>query len=163
MGEIIISKWYFENVKFKYLGNQNLIHKKIKSRVNSDNACFHSVQNLLSFHLLPKNVKIKIYKNICETMSFSLREEHLLRMFENRVLRWIFVTKRGELAGGWRKVQNESVHNLHSSPNIIRMIKLRRVKSAGHVSCMGQKYIQNFGTLTRSKGTTTEDPEQTGG
>jgi hypothetical protein len=84
-------------------------------------------------------------------------------VFENRMLRRIFGPRRGELAGGWRKVQNESVHNLYSSPNIVRMIKSRRVKPAGHVSCMGQKCIQNFGTKTRSKEATTEAQEQIGG
>jgi hypothetical protein len=82
--------------------DQNLIQEEMKRRLNSGNACYHSVQNVLSFHLLSKDVKITIYKTIilpvvlygCETWSSTLREEHRLRVFENRVLRRIFGPKR---------------------------------------------------------------------
>jgi hypothetical protein len=82
--------------QFRYLGttikNQNLIQEEIKRRLNSGNACYHSVKNLLSSRLLSKNLKIRIYKTIilpvvlygCETWSLTLREEHRLRVFENR-------------------------------------------------------------------------------
>jgi hypothetical protein len=63
-------------------------------------------------------------------------EEHRLRVFENRVLRRIFGPKRVEVTGGWRKLHNEELHNLYSSPNIITMIKSRRMRWAGHVACM---------------------------
>jgi hypothetical protein len=88
--------------KFKYLGatltDQNFIHEEIRSRLNSGNACYHAVQNLLSSRLLSRNVKIKIYKTVvlpvvlygCETLSLTFGEEHRLRVFENRVLRRIF-------------------------------------------------------------------------
>jgi hypothetical protein len=75
----------------------------------------------------------------CETWSLTLREEHILRVFENRVLRRIFGTKRYEVTGGWRKLHNEELHNLYSFPSIIRIIKSRRMRWAGHVARMGEK------------------------
>jgi hypothetical protein len=101
-----------------------------RTGTHSENACYHSVQNLLSSCLLPRNVKDKIYKTIilpfvlygCETLSLTLREEHRLRVFENRVLRRIFGAKRDDVMGKWRKLRNEEFHNLYSSPNIIRLI-----------------------------------------
>jgi hypothetical protein len=85
------------------------------------------LQNLLSSRLLSKNLKIRIYKAIllpvvlygCETWSLTLREEHRLRVFENRVLRRIFGLKRDEVMGEWRKLHNEELHDLYSSPSII--------------------------------------------
>jgi hypothetical protein len=68
----------------------------------------------------------------------TLREEHILRVFENRVLRRIFGPKRNEMTGGWRKLHNEELHNLYSSPSIIRMAKLR-MRWAGHVARVGEK------------------------
>jgi hypothetical protein len=99
----------------------------------------------MSSHLLSRNVKIKIYKTInltvvfyrCETLSLTLREEHRLRVFENRVLRRIFVHKRDEVTGG-RKLHNEELHCLYSSPSIVRVIKARRMRWAGHVACIGE-------------------------
>jgi hypothetical protein len=89
--------------------NQNSIQEEIKSRLKSGNACYHSVQNLLSSSLLSKNVKIKIYRSVilpvvlygCESWSFTLREECRLRVFENRVLRRIFGPKRDEVTKEW--------------------------------------------------------------
>jgi hypothetical protein len=66
-----------------------------------------------------------------------LREEHRLRVFENRVLRRIFGPKREE-DGSWRKLHNDEAHNLYSSPNIVRVIKSRRMRWAGHVARMGE-------------------------
>jgi hypothetical protein len=102
--------------------NQNLIQEEIKRRLNSGNACYHSVQNLLSSRLLSKNVKIRIYRTLilpvvpygCGTSSQKLREEHKLRMFENRVLWRIFGPKKDGVMGGWRKLHNEELHNLNS-------------------------------------------------
>jgi hypothetical protein len=81
-------------------------------------------------------VKIKIYKTIilpvilygCETWSLTLREEHRLRGFENRVLRRIFGCNRDEVIGCWRKLHNEELHGLYSSPSIARVIKARRMR-----------------------------------
>jgi hypothetical protein len=99
----------------------------------------------LSSRLLSRNVKVKIYKTIilpavlygCETWSLKLREEHRLRVFENRVLRRIFGPKRDEVTGEWRKLYNEERHHLYSSPDIIRQVKSRRMRWAGHVARMG--------------------------
>jgi hypothetical protein len=71
----------------------------------------------------------------CETWSFTLREEHRLRVFENRVLRRIFGPKRKE-DGSCIKLHNDKLHSLYSSPNIVRMIKSRSMRWAGHVACM---------------------------
>jgi hypothetical protein len=74
----------------------------------------------------------------CETWSLKLREEHRLRVFENRVLRRIFRPKRDEVTGEWRKLHSEELHNLYSSPDIIRQVKSRRMRRAGHVARMGE-------------------------
>jgi hypothetical protein len=68
-----------------------------------------------------------------------LREEHRLRVFENRVLRRIFGPKRDEVTGEWRKLRIDELRDLYSSPRIIRIIKSRRMKWAGHVARMGEK------------------------
>jgi hypothetical protein len=74
----------------------------------------------------------------CETWSLTLREEHRLRVFENRVLRRIFGQKRDEVTREWRKLHKEDLHNLYSSPSIIRIIKSRRMRWEGHVARMGE-------------------------
>jgi hypothetical protein len=68
-----------------------------------------------------------------------LREEHRLRVFENRVLRRIFGPKRVEVTGEWRKMHNEELHNLYSSPDIIRQVNSRRMRWAGYVARMGEE------------------------
>jgi hypothetical protein len=75
----------------------------------------------------------------CETWSLTVREEHKLNVFENRVLRRIFGPKRDRVTGGWRKLYNEELHNLYSSQTIMRIIKSRRMRWAGHVArkCIG--------------------------
>jgi hypothetical protein len=74
----------------------------------------------------------------CETWSLTNREEHRLRVFENRVLRGVFGPTRDEVTGEWRKLYNGELHNLYSSPDIIRQSKSRRMRWAGHVARMGQ-------------------------
>jgi hypothetical protein len=126
---------HFENMsKFIYLvttaRNQNFVHEEIQSRLNSGTDCYHSLQNLLSSRLLSKNVKIEIQKttilptilNVCETCFLTLRKEHRLREFEDRVLRRISGLKRGEIIRYWRKLHNEVIHTLYPLPNIVRII-----------------------------------------
>jgi hypothetical protein len=75
----------------------------------------------------------------CETWSLTLREEQRLRMFENRVLRRIFGPKRDEVTGERRKLRNEELHNLYSSPDIIRQVKSSQMRWVGHVARMREK------------------------
>jgi hypothetical protein len=86
-----------------------------------------------------KNVKIIILPVVvyaCEIWSLTLRQEHKLRLFQNRVLRRIFGPKRDEVMGWWRKLHNDELHDLYSSPSIIRIIKSMRMRWAGHVAQM---------------------------
>jgi hypothetical protein len=75
----------------------------------------------------------------CETWTLKLRDEYRLRVFENKVLRRIFGSKRDEVTGGWRKLHNEELRDLYSSPSIIGIIKSMRMRWAGHVARMGEK------------------------
>jgi hypothetical protein len=97
--------------------------------------------------LLSKNLKIRLYKTIilpvvlygCETWSLTLREEHRLRVFVNRVLKRIFGPKRDEVMGKWRKLHNKELRDSYFSPSIIRIIKSRRMRWAEHVARMGRR------------------------
>ena len=142
----------FERVEeFKYLGKtltyQNSISEEIKNNLRSGHSCYHLLQNLLSSRLLSKNLKIKIYRTIilpvvlygCETWSLTLREERKPRVFKNMVLRRIFGPRRDEVTGEWRRLHNEELNDLYSSPNIVRVIKWRRMRWAGHVARMGEE------------------------
>ena len=107
--------------------------------MRSVNVCCHSV--------LSKNLKIKIYRTIilpvvlygCETWSLILREEKKLRVFENMVLRRIFGSRRDEVTREWRRLYNEELNDLYCSTNIVRVIKSRRMRWAGHVARMGEE------------------------
>ncbi|KAJ4435473.1 hypothetical protein ANN_18089 [Periplaneta americana] len=104
------------------------------------------LKKLLSSSLLSKNLKVRIYKTVilpvvlygCETWTLTLREEQRLRVFENKVLRKIFGAKRDAVTGEWRKLHNAELHALYTSPDIIRNIKSRRLRWAGHVARMGE-------------------------
>jgi hypothetical protein len=93
-----------------------------------------------------KNIKVKIYITIilpvvlygCETWSLTLREELRLRVFENRMLNRVFGPKRDEVTGDWRKLHNQELNVLFSSPNIFWVIKTRRMRWSGHVARMGR-------------------------
>jgi hypothetical protein len=87
----------------------------------------------------------------CETLSLKLREEHRLKVFENRILRRIFGPKRDEVTGEWRKLYNEKLVILYSSPNIIRQIKSRSMRWAGHVAHMEEECAQGFDGRARRK------------
>ena len=116
-------------------------------KMRPGNACYHSVQNLLSFRLLSKNLKIKIYRTIilpvvlcgCDTWLLTLREERKLRVFEDMVLRRIFGPRRDEVTGEWRRLHNEELNDLYSLSNIVWVIKSRKMRWAGHVARMGEE------------------------
>ena len=101
----------------------------------------------MSSRLLSKNLKIQIYRTIilpvvlygCEAWSLTLREERKLRVFENMVLWRIFGPRRDEVTGEWRRLLKEELNDLYSSPNIVRVIKSRRMRWAGHVARMGEE------------------------
>jgi hypothetical protein len=86
-----------------------------------------------------KTIILPVVLYECKTWSLTLREEHRLGVFESSVLRRIFGPKRDEVTGEWRKLHNRELHDLYSSPSIIRIIKSRRVRWAGHVARMGEK------------------------
>ena len=105
------------HVKVPIRGRLHLANE-MKSRINIGNACYYSLDKIVSSRLLSKKLKVKIYKTIilpfvlysCETWSFTLREEHRLRAFENKVLRKIFGAKKDEITGEWRKLHNAELH-----------------------------------------------------
>jgi hypothetical protein len=116
-------------------------------KFKDNKAYYYSVQNILSPRLLSKNLGIKMCKTIillavlyrCENWSLTLRKEHRLKIFEKRMLKRISGPKRDEMIEGWRKPHNEESQNLHSSPNIIRKMRSRGMKCAGHVASMGRR------------------------
>jgi hypothetical protein len=157
--------------QFKYLKrsltNQNSIHEEIKSGLKSGNDYYHSVQNLLSSSLLSKNIMIKTYTNIilsvvlygCETCSVTLWDESRLKVFENMVLRRIFVLKRVEMTGECRKQHNEELNDLYFAPNIVQVIRSRRMRWAEYVECMWSVEVHTgFSVGNRTEKDYLEDP-----
>jgi hypothetical protein len=153
-------------VKFKYLGttltDQNYIFEETNSRLNSRNACCRSVHSLLSSRLLSGNVKVKIYKTIilpvvlygCEIWSVTLREEHRLRVFENRVLRGIFGPERAEVRER-RKLHDGELQDLCSYQILLgRSNQGNEVGGACGTHGRGEKRVQGFGGKARKKKTT---------
>ena len=133
-------------VDLEFLGttltNQNTIQEEIKRNLKSGNACYHSVQNLLSSSLLCKNLNTKMYRKInlpvilygCEIWLLTLKVVCRLWVSENRVLRRIFGPRRNEVTGECKKLKNVVLNDLYSSPNIIRLKKSRRMMWVGHVA-----------------------------
>ncbi|KAJ9580787.1 hypothetical protein L9F63_024039, partial [Diploptera punctata] len=118
-GQLMTNEGNFEEVvEFKYLGtiitNKNEMHKEIKHRLNSGNACYYALQRLLM-------------------------EERGLQVFENKVLRKIFGPKRDEQTGEWRRLHNNELHGLYRKPDTIKTVKSRRLRWAGHVARMGNE------------------------
>ena len=117
-----------------------IIIEKIKCRLKAGSSCNNSGQTLLSFRLLSENVKINIYKTIilpvvlygCETWSLTSKEQRRLRILEDRILRKIFGPKRDE-NGEWKRLHNEELHSLYCSSNIVKVLKPRRLRWAGHM------------------------------
>jgi hypothetical protein len=116
---------------------------KTYKSISDENSCdlLRSVchTDVKLFLRLFKTIILPVVLYGCETWSLTVREEHKLRMFGNRVLRRIFGPKRDGVMARWIKLHNEELHNLYSSPRIIRIIKSRRMRWVGHVARMGKK------------------------
>jgi hypothetical protein len=115
-----------------------------------DNVCDISNDENLDHDMASCNTDDGMFmaKRVC-TWSLTLREEHRLRVFESRVRRRIFGPKRDEVTGGWRKLHNEELHDLYSSPSIVKVINARRMRWAGHVARMGE--VRNAYTILVGK------------
>jgi hypothetical protein len=124
------------------IANENLIQEEIKKRMNSGNGCYRPVQNLITY----KTIILPVV--LFGTWSLTLREEHRLSVFENREQRRIFGLKRDEVMGRWRKLHNEKLRDLYSSPSVIRIIESMGMRWAGHLERMRDKR-NGYGLLVR--------------
>ena len=95
------------------------------------------IQHFKDQDILYRTIILPVVLYGCETWSLTLRDERRLRVFENRVLRRLFGPKRDEVTGEWRKLHNEELRDLNSLPNILWVVKSRRIKWAGHLARMG--------------------------
>jgi len=124
------------------LTDQYSIQEEIKNKLKLGNACSHSVQNLLSSSLLPKNIKINVYRYTilhvvfyrCETWLLTLKE-HQLRLFENGALRRIFGPKKNKVRGEWRKPHNKECNDFYSSPKNYSYVQIKKNEMGGAVAC----------------------------
>lgn len=128
------------------LTNLNCVHEGIRIILNSVNGYYNSAQNLLFCSSVSKNVNIKTYRNIilpvyeCQTWPFTQIEEHRLRVVVNRVLRKISGHNRNKVAVEWRRLHDEEIHDLFSSSNTNRVIKLIR-RLVWHVARSGKEAL----------------------
>jgi hypothetical protein len=145
-------------MKYMTVTNEKCIHEEIKSRLNSGNACYHSVQSLFEPRHLSKNLKaqntqkttiLPVVLYDCEIWSLTLRKEHRLRVFENRMLRRVLGPKREKVAGGWRGLHNEELCNLYASRNSLGN-NIKEDEMGGTCSTHGSyvKCIQYLGWKT---------------
>jgi len=139
-------------VTAREINGKNKTQILARSRADLMAGACRSIRRIERHFVFVWAVKIKIYRTIilpvvlygCETWSLTLREKRGLRAFEKRVLRRIFGPKRDEVTGEWRKLHNEELNNLYSSPNIVRVINSRRMRWAGHVARMGEGRCTGF-------------------
>jgi hypothetical protein len=139
---LLATKSFGSMANFKYLvitlAIKGAFVKELKSSLISGYTCYYSVQNLLFSSFLLKNTKIKIRRSaVLPVILFGLREEHRLRVFENKVLRKIFGPKWDDVIGEWRELHNKVFHDLYCSPNTILQIKSRPMRWRGYVAHSG--------------------------
>jgi len=118
---------------FKYYRAYVISKNEATDRLISGNACFYSVQKLLTSRFISRKMKLKIYRTVilpvilsgCESWSTTLADEHKLRVFENKVFRKIYGPKRDEMTGKWRRLHNEELHGLYDSLDVVKILKSR--------------------------------------
>ena len=139
-GQLMTNEGNFEEVaEFKYLGKiitkRNEMHKELKQEAQL--LCITGTFVIPTSLKLYRTVILPVILYRCETWTLTLKEEKMLQVFENKVLRKIFVPKRDDQTGAWRRLHNGELHNLYEKPDIIRIVRSRRLRLAGHVTRMG--------------------------